>query len=60
MAEGKDLMQLAYSRLLDILEDESVSVIYYSLTEFARDQSRSRTVGAFPVLNKNKSQRILL
>lgn len=60
LKEGKDLVQQACGRLLEILEDESVSVIHHSFTEFARDQNRSGELGAFPVLNESESQRMML
>jgi hypothetical protein len=36
LKEGKDLVRRACGRLLEILEDESVSVVHHSFTDFAR------------------------
>jgi ankyrin repeat protein len=58
--EGKDLVRRACGRLLEILEDESVSVIHHSITEFARDESRRGEPGAFPVLDEREAQQMML
>lgn len=51
LKEGKDLVRSSCGRLLEILEDETVSVIHHSLTEFLRDESRRQTRDFFPVLD---------
>lgn len=60
LKEGKDLVRQACGRLLEILEDESVSVIHHSFTEFARDKSRVGEPGGFPVLEEKEAQRMML
>ncbi|RDW63780.1 hypothetical protein BP6252_11325 [Coleophoma cylindrospora] len=60
LKEAKDLVREACGRLLEILDDESVTVIHHSFTEFARDETRRGEPGAFPVLEEHKAQRMLL
>jgi len=60
LKEGKDLVRRSCGRLLEILEDESVSVIHHSFTEFARDKSRKSEPGAFPVLDEKEAQKMML
>lgn len=50
LRRGKELVRAACGRLLEILEDESVSVIHHSFTEFLKDESRKSVSGSFPVL----------
>ncbi|KAI9150228.1 Ankyrin-1 [Paramyrothecium foliicola] len=50
LGEGKFLVRASCGRLLEILEDETVSVIHHSFTEFLRDKERSYDRDSFPVL----------
>ena len=59
LKRGKELVREGCGRLLEILEDESVSVIHHSFTEFLRDVSRQSTPGAFPVLDSDRAHRKL-
>ena len=52
---GKTLVREGCGRLLEILEDESVSVVHHSFTEFLRDDTRRSTPGAFPVLDSDRA-----
>ncbi|RDW59222.1 hypothetical protein BP5796_12146 [Coleophoma crateriformis] len=60
LKEAKDLVREACGRLLEILDDESVTVIHHSFTEFARDETRRGEPGAFPVLEEHKAQRMMV
>lgn len=51
LREGKDLVRASCGGLLELLPDESVSIIHHSFTEFLHDQSRESTENAFPVLD---------
>lgn len=59
LRRGKDLVRQSCGRLLELLEDESVSVIHHSFTEFLHDKSRRDSVDAFPVLNAAASHGIM-
>ncbi|KAJ4296658.1 hypothetical protein N0V90_006706 [Kalmusia sp. IMI 367209] len=59
LKEGKDLVRQSCGRLLEILEDESVSVIHHSFTEFLRDTERDGEEGAFPVLHRERAHAML-
>lgn len=50
LRRGKDLARASCGRLLEMLEDETVSVIHHSFTEFLHDSGRSELPNAFPVL----------
>ncbi|KAH7320786.1 ankyrin repeat-containing domain protein [Stachybotrys elegans] len=50
LRQGKELVRAGCGRLLEILQDESVSVIHHSFTEFLHDSHRKDCDGAFPVL----------
>lgn len=52
LREGKRLIRASCGRLLEILEDESASVIHHSFTEFLRNLDRQATPDAFPVLDE--------
>lgn len=58
--EGKNLVRQACGQLLEIQEDESVSVIHHSFTDFIRDKSRIGEKGALPVLDEKTAQRMML
>ncbi|KAJ1333097.1 ankyrin repeat domain-containing protein 50 [Microdochium nivale] len=60
LKEGKRLVRESCGRLLEILEDESVSVIHHSFTEFLQDQDRARTTDAFPMLDPQVSHSMLV
>ncbi|OAA56713.1 Ankyrin repeat-containing domain protein [Niveomyces insectorum RCEF 264] len=59
LSEGKRLIRASCGRLLEILEDESVSVIHHSLTEFLSDQRRQQSPNAFPVLDAVHGHKML-
>lgn len=50
LKRGKELVRASCGRLLELLEDETVSVIHHSFTEFLHDSDRSALPNAFPVL----------
>lgn len=60
LKESKDLVRQSCERLLEILEDETVSVIHHSFTEFLRDGEREMDDGQFPVLKKDKAHAMLV
>ncbi|KAJ4354592.1 uncharacterized protein N0V89_006329 [Didymosphaeria variabile] len=60
LKEGKSLVRQSCGRLLEILEDESVSVIHHSFTEFLRDTVRDDGHGTFPKLDKGKAHAMLV
>lgn len=51
LRQGKNLVRAGCGRLLEVLEDESVTVIHHSFTEFLRDTVRRDHASAFPVLD---------
>lgn len=51
LRRGKELVRASCGRLLELLEDETVSVIHHSFTEFLHDGSRDEIPNAFPVLD---------
>ncbi|CAH0028155.1 unnamed protein product [Clonostachys rhizophaga] len=59
LKEGKDLVRASCGPLLEILEDQTVSVIHHSFTEFLRDGSRLQTPASFPVLNSRYAHSML-
>ncbi|RGP63182.1 ankyrin repeat-containing [Fusarium sporotrichioides] len=59
LRQGKDLARAACGRLLEVLEDESVTVIHHSFTEFLHDVSRGADPAGFPVLDSAKSHSML-
>ncbi|KAH0528268.1 hypothetical protein TsFJ059_003153 [Trichoderma semiorbis] len=59
LAQGKDLVRRSCGRLLELLEDESVSVIHHSFTEFLHDATRKKDAAAFPVLDDLASHEML-
>ncbi|CAH0055072.1 unnamed protein product [Clonostachys solani] len=59
LKEGKDLVRASCGPLLEILEDQTVSVIHHSFTEFLRDGSRQQTPDSFPVLNSRYAHSML-
>nr|WOD45875.1 hypothetical protein [Trichoderma atroviride] len=59
LGQGKDLVRRSCGRLLELLEDESVSVIHHSFTEFLHDATRKTNAGAFPVLDDTTSHEML-
>ncbi|EAQ92988.1 hypothetical protein CHGG_01223 [Chaetomium globosum CBS 148.51] len=59
LRRGKDLVRAGCGRLLELLEDETVSVIHHSFTEFLHDTSRRDDGDAFPVLEAEASHAVL-
>ncbi|KKP00475.1 hypothetical protein THAR02_07420 [Trichoderma harzianum] len=59
LGQGKDLVRRSCGRLLELLEDESVSVIHHSFTEFLHDATRKKDAAAFPVLDDTSSHEML-
>ncbi|KAH6650436.1 ankyrin repeat-containing domain protein [Chaetomium tenue] len=59
LRRGKDLVRAGCGRLLELLEDETVSVIHHSFTEFLHDASRRDDGDAFPVLEAEASHAVL-
>ncbi|KAJ4289329.1 hypothetical protein N0V88_007080 [Collariella sp. IMI 366227] len=59
LRRGKDLVRAGCGRLLELLEDETVSVIHHSFTEFLHDVSRKGDEETFPVLQDEISHAIL-
>ncbi|KAL7803033.1 ankyrin repeat-containing domain protein [Trichoderma afarasin] len=59
LGQGKDLVRRSCGRLLELLEDESVSVIHHSFTEFLHDATRKKDAAAFPVLDDIASHEML-
>ncbi|KAM0447831.1 hypothetical protein ACHAO4_008575 [Trichoderma viride] len=59
LGQGKDLVRQSCGRLLELLEDESVSVIHHSFTEFLHDATRKTNADAFPVLDDTASHEML-
>ncbi|KAF4975155.1 hypothetical protein FZEAL_8032 [Fusarium zealandicum] len=51
LKDNKDLVRAACGPLLEILPDETVSVVHHSLTEFLAGTSRSQRSAAYPVLD---------
>ncbi|KAH7333115.1 putative ankyrin repeat protein, partial [Rhexocercosporidium sp. MPI-PUGE-AT-0058] len=60
LMEGKEAVKQACGRFLELLDDETISVIHHSFTEFAMDRSRSTESGAFPILYEEAAHRKLL
>jgi ankyrin repeat protein len=60
LRRGKELVRAGCGRLLELLEDETVSVIHHSFTEFLHDASRKDDKDcAFPVLEDEASHAML-
>ncbi|KAI1187124.1 ankyrin [Nemania serpens] len=59
LKDGKDLVRASCGRLLEILNDETVSIIHHSLTEFLRDRTRASNPGSFPVLDETTAHVML-
>ncbi|KAL2118791.1 hypothetical protein VTJ04DRAFT_5750 [Mycothermus thermophilus] len=61
LRRGKDLVRTGCGRLLELLEDETVSVIHHSFTEFLNDPERNAdgTTAGFPVLSDSESHAML-
>jgi ankyrin repeat protein len=60
LRRGKELVRAGCGRLLELLEDETVSVIHHSFTEFLHDASRKDDRDcAFPVLEDEASHAML-
>ncbi|KAK7946767.1 uncharacterized protein PG986_011088 [Apiospora aurea] len=60
LKEGKALVKASCGRLLEILEDESVSIIHHSFTEFLHDETRSPSSSSFPVLDATSAHAMLV
>ncbi|KAI1132035.1 ankyrin [Nemania abortiva] len=52
LKDGKALVRASCGRLLEILDDETVSIIHHSFTEFLHDETRASRAGSFPVLDE--------
>lgn len=59
LRRGKELVRASCGRLLEMLEDETVSVIHHSFTEFLHDHSRRDVPQSFPVLDDFQSHDML-
>ncbi|KAL2192540.1 ankyrin repeat-containing domain protein [Corynascus similis CBS 632.67] len=59
LGQAKDIVRRGCGRLLELLEDETVSVIHHSFTEFLYDKSRKEDDDAFPVLEDSTSHAML-
>ncbi|KAI1176760.1 ankyrin repeat-containing domain protein [Nemania sp. FL0916] len=59
LKEGKSLVRASCGRLLEILDDETVSIIHHSFTEFLRDETRASVAGSFPVLDESTAHAML-
>jgi len=63
--DTKALVRTAYGPLLEILEDETVSIIHHSFTEFLIDQGREERAstdtgtGQFPVIKSTDTHQLL-
>ncbi|KAI0104763.1 ankyrin [Nemania sp. FL0031] len=51
LKDGKALVRASCGRLLEILDDETVSIIHHSFTEFLHDKTRVTHGNSFPVLD---------
>ncbi|KAG4441988.1 hypothetical protein IFR05_002514 [Cadophora sp. M221] len=60
LTEGKEAVKQACGRFLDLLDDETISVIHHSFTEFARDKNRSANADIFPILSEKAAHEKLL
>ncbi|KAJ3492838.1 hypothetical protein NLG97_g5115 [Lecanicillium saksenae] len=59
LRRGKEIVRASCGRLLELLEDETVSVIHHSFTEFLHDETRSEIIDAFPVLEDSQAHDML-
>ncbi|KAL8330549.1 hypothetical protein RB593_001525 [Gaeumannomyces tritici] len=59
LRRGKEIVRASCGQLLEVLEDESMSVIHHSFTEFLNDSARAATEGAFPVLDADAAHSML-
>ncbi|KAL8420475.1 hypothetical protein RB594_003312 [Gaeumannomyces avenae] len=59
LRRGKEIVRASCGQLLEVLEDESMSVIHHSFTEFLNDSARAATEGAFPVLDGDAAHSML-
>lgn len=60
LKEGKVLVKASCGRLLEMLEDETVSVIHHSFTEFLHDETRGSSSSAVPVLDAKSAHAMLV
>lgn len=60
LKRGKELVRASCGRLLELLQDETVSVIHHSFTEFLHNNDRLIIPGAFPVLEDQKAHQMLV
>lgn len=60
LMEGKEAVKQACGRFLELLDDETISVIHHSFTEFARDRTRSTEIAGFPTLCEKTAHEKLL
>jgi hypothetical protein len=49
LKDDKETVRASCGRLLEVLPDETISIIHHSFTEFLRDDSR-RNTGGFPIV----------
>ncbi|KAL8369910.1 hypothetical protein RB595_000324 [Gaeumannomyces hyphopodioides] len=59
LRRGKEIVRASCGQLLEVLEDESMSVIHHSFTEFLNDPTRASIEGAFPVLDADAAHAML-
>lgn len=57
--DTKNLTRMSCGPLLEILEDETVSIIHHSFTEFLSDKGRKQYTGSFPVIDSTKTHELL-
>lgn len=59
LRRGKEMVRASCGQLLEVLEDESVSVIHHSFTEFLNDSERASVEGVFPVVDASAANAML-
>ncbi|KAL3484484.1 ankyrin repeat-containing domain protein [Aspergillus germanicus] len=57
--DTKNMTRMSCGPLLEILEDETVSIIHHSFTEFLTDTERLVSDGAFPVIDPHKTNELM-
>ncbi|KAL2800461.1 ankyrin repeat-containing domain protein [Aspergillus keveii] len=57
--DTKNMTRISCGPLLEILEDETVSIIHHSFTEFLIDTERTVSDGAFPVIDPHKTNELM-
>ncbi|KAL4913089.1 ankyrin repeat-containing domain protein [Aspergillus aurantiobrunneus] len=57
--DTKNLTRMSCGPLLEILDDETVSVIHHSFTEFLTDSGRGDSAGSFPIINSVETHQLM-